>query len=68
MIVYFRLMGLLTLFQNGFNYVTEELLDGVANRITILSELFREGAGVDVSTFSCLSQTLSRVLTILPGT
>ncbi|KAK8081546.1 hypothetical protein PG996_000327 [Apiospora saccharicola] len=35
-------------FQNGFNYVTEELLDGVANRITILSELFHEGAGVNV--------------------
>ncbi|KAK8114851.1 hypothetical protein PG999_006920 [Apiospora kogelbergensis] len=38
-------------FQNGFNYATEELLDGVANRITILSELFREGAGVNVPDF-----------------
>ncbi|KAK7952583.1 uncharacterized protein PG986_008311 [Apiospora aurea] len=38
-------------FQNGFDYVTEELLDGVANRITILSELFREGAGVNVSDY-----------------
>lgn len=61
-------MGFLTPFQNGFNYATEELLDGVANRITILSELFREGAGVNVSTFPFLPQTLSRVLTIPPGT
>ncbi|KAK8872749.1 hypothetical protein PGQ11_003263 [Apiospora arundinis] len=38
-------------FQNGFNYATEELLDGVANRISILSELFREGAGVNVPDF-----------------
>ncbi|KAK8048422.1 hypothetical protein PG994_010152 [Apiospora phragmitis] len=38
-------------YQNGFDYVTDELLDGVANRITILSELFREGAGVNVPDF-----------------
>ncbi|KAI1490067.1 hypothetical protein F5X96DRAFT_670111 [Biscogniauxia mediterranea] len=35
-------------FQDSFNYITEEFLDAALNRVTILTELRREGCGLNL--------------------